>query len=72
MLSSPDLVSWTPVGDALPTVGRWTQTGKTWPPEVIEIRDGHYPGGPEEGRDLSRAAPEERHRPEPDSWVRLR
>ncbi|MFC7550351.1 glycoside hydrolase family 43 protein [Plantactinospora sp. GCM10030261] len=42
VLTSPDLVSWTPAGDALPTLGAWAQTGKTWAPEVIELETGRY------------------------------
>jgi beta-xylosidase len=35
VLTSPDLVTWTPAGDALPEVGKWAQRGNTWAPEVI-------------------------------------
>ena len=36
VLTSPDLVHWTPRPDALPEVGRWAYPGKTWAPEVLE------------------------------------
>jgi beta-xylosidase len=41
ILTSPDLVTWTPAGDALPEVGRWAERGNTWAPEVIAA-DGGY------------------------------
>ena len=41
ILTSPDLVTWTPAGDALPEVGKWSERGKTWAPEVI-AGDGGY------------------------------
>ncbi|MET0423792.1 MAG: glycoside hydrolase family 43 protein [Actinoplanes sp.] len=34
VLTSPDLVTWTPAGDALPQVGKWAEPGNTWAPEV--------------------------------------
>jgi beta-xylosidase len=36
-LASHDLVSWSPVGDALPTMGKWAVGGrhKTWAPAVL-------------------------------------
>lgn len=37
--SSQDLVSWEYLGEALPTLPRWT-TGMTWAPEVIETSAG--------------------------------
>jgi beta-xylosidase len=37
--SSPDLVSWEYLGEALPTLPRWT-TGSTWAPEVTETSAG--------------------------------
>jgi len=40
MLTSPDLVTWTPVdADALPRLGAWAAPGKTWAPEVIALGD---------------------------------
>ena len=33
-LTSPDLVSWEPVGDALPALAPWTAPGRVWAPEV--------------------------------------
>ncbi|BCJ53978.1 beta-xylosidase [Actinoplanes sp. NBRC 14428] len=41
ILTSPDLVTWTPAGDALPEVGGWAERGNTWAPEVI-AGDGGY------------------------------
>jgi len=41
ILTSPDLVTWTPAGDALPEVGTWSERGNTWAPEVI-AGDGGY------------------------------
>jgi beta-xylosidase len=37
VLTSPDLVRWTPVGDALPELPAWADAGKTWAPEVIQL-----------------------------------
>ncbi|MDO3702718.1 glycoside hydrolase family 43 protein [Micromonospora sp. C28SCA-DRY-2] len=37
VLSSPDLVDWTPVGDALPDLPGWADAGKTWAPEAIQL-----------------------------------
>jgi beta-xylosidase len=34
-MTSTDLVSWTPGGDALPQLGTWALPGKTWAPEVL-------------------------------------
>lgn len=41
VLSSPDLVSWTVLGDAMPTIAPWSGAGRHWAPEVIEL-DGRY------------------------------
>ena len=41
VISSPDLVSWTSLGDALPELPRWAQAGFTWAPEVCSY-DGGY------------------------------
>jgi beta-xylosidase len=41
VLTSPDLVHWTPKPDALPQLGSWAVGGNTWAPEVIEI-DGRF------------------------------
>ena len=41
ILTSPDLITWTPAGDALPEVGKWAERGNTWAPEVIAT-DGGY------------------------------
>lgn len=37
VLSSPDLVDWTPIGDALPELPGWADAGKTWAPEAIQL-----------------------------------
>ncbi|WP_327029651.1 glycoside hydrolase family 43 protein [Micromonospora sp. NBC_01740] len=37
VLTSPDLVDWTPAGDALPELPAWADAGKTWAPEAIEL-----------------------------------
>ncbi|MET7805688.1 glycoside hydrolase family 43 protein [Micromonospora chersina] len=37
VLTSPDLVDWTPAGDALPELPAWADAGKTWAPEVIQL-----------------------------------
>ncbi len=42
LLTSPDLVAWTPVGDVLPQVGRWAERGNTWAPEVITAPGGKF------------------------------
>jgi beta-xylosidase len=42
VLTSPDLVSWQPHGDALPTLGPWAAPGRTWAPEVIALAPGRY------------------------------
>jgi beta-xylosidase len=42
MLTSPDLVTWRPVGDALPRLPAWADPGKTWAPEVIPLASDRY------------------------------
>ncbi|HEY0699810.1 MAG TPA: glycoside hydrolase family 43 protein [Micromonospora sp.] len=42
VLTSPDLVQWTPAGDALPALPGWAAPGKTWAPEVIALADDRY------------------------------
>ncbi len=42
VLTSPDLVNWTPSGDALPVVGSWAAAGKTWAPEVLAVAPDRY------------------------------
>lgn len=42
LLTSPDLVEWTPAGDVLPQVGPWAERGNTWAPEVITAPGGKY------------------------------
>jgi beta-xylosidase len=41
IIESDDLVHWTPLGDALPTLGSWAKPGYTWAPSVIAA-DGGY------------------------------
>lgn len=40
-MTSTDLVTWTPGGDALPQLGSWALPGKTWAPEVLAVGDGY-------------------------------
>ncbi len=42
VLTSPDLVKWTPAGDVLPRVGKWAESGNTWAPEVSAGPGGTY------------------------------
>ncbi|PZF89486.1 glycoside hydrolase family 43 protein [Micromonospora deserti] len=42
VLTSPDLVDWTPVGDALPELPEWADAGKNWAPEVIQLAPGRF------------------------------
>jgi beta-xylosidase len=42
VLTSPDLVTWTPAGDALPRLPDWADPGKTWAPEVIALAPDRY------------------------------
>jgi beta-xylosidase len=39
MMHSSDLVTWSPMGDAMPSLPPWTESGKrlTWAPAVIEV-----------------------------------
>jgi beta-xylosidase len=43
MLRSADLVTWTPVGDAMPSLPSWAESGRrlTWAPAVVGV-DQHY------------------------------
>ncbi|ADD39925.1 glycoside hydrolase family 43 protein [Stackebrandtia nassauensis] len=41
LLISMDLVEWTLVGDALPELGRWAESGRTWAPEVLRTDSGY-------------------------------
>ncbi len=41
VLTSPDLVTWTPQGDVLPEVGSWATKGHTWAPEVVAAAGGY-------------------------------
>lgn len=42
VMTSPDLVTWTPAGDALPELPAWADPGKTWAPEVIALAADRY------------------------------
>ncbi|MFI5889879.1 glycoside hydrolase family 43 protein [Actinoplanes sp. NPDC051513] len=42
LLTSTDLVHWTPAGDVLPSVGSWATTGNTWAPEAVRTDAGKY------------------------------
>ncbi|GIF76102.1 hypothetical protein Asi02nite_56200 [Asanoa siamensis] len=42
VLTSPDLVTWSPAGDALPALGSWAVGGKTWAPEVLAVAADRY------------------------------
>lgn len=42
VLTSPDLVTWTPAGDALPELPSWAYPGKTWAPEAIALAPDRY------------------------------
>src|SRR5690606_37331506 len=39
--SSPDLVEWTPAGDAMPQIAALCRPGRHWAPEVMAV-DGRY------------------------------
>ncbi|HEY9291672.1 MAG TPA: glycoside hydrolase family 43 protein [Microlunatus sp.] len=41
VLSSPDLINWTAVGDGMPVIAPWSVSGRHWAPEVMEI-NGRY------------------------------
>jgi beta-xylosidase len=41
-LRSDDLVHWEPGPDAMPALGPWAMTGKTWAPEVLARDDGRH------------------------------
>lgn len=41
VMTSPDLVTWTGAGDAMPEVGQWADPGNTWAPEVIAAAGGY-------------------------------
>ncbi|MBG0565462.1 family 43 glycosylhydrolase [Actinoplanes sp. NEAU-A11] len=42
LITSADLVKWSPGGDVLPQLGRWAERGHTWAPEVIRTDAGRY------------------------------
>src|SRR5699024_918898 len=42
VLTSTDLVTWTPVGDALPRLPAWAAPGRTWAPGVITLAPNRY------------------------------
>ncbi len=42
VLTSPDLVTWTPSGDAMPRLAAWADPGKTWAPEAMAFAPDRY------------------------------
>lgn len=42
VLVSDDLIHWDPVGDGFPELAPWSQAGRHWAPEVIEMRGQFY------------------------------
>lgn len=42
VLTSPDLVTWAPGGDALPGLPGWADPGRTWAPEVVALAPDRY------------------------------
>ncbi len=41
-LTSENLVEWTPGEDAMPELAEWVVAGRTWAPEVLELKEGKY------------------------------
>lgn len=41
-LTSPDLVTWEPAGDAMPVLAPWVTGGRTWAPEVAVLAPDRY------------------------------
>ncbi len=41
-LTSPDLVSWEPAGDAMPVLAPWVTGGRTWAPEIAVHAPDNY------------------------------
>lgn len=39
VLTSPDLINWTEVGNAMPVIADWSVSGRHWAPEVIKVGD---------------------------------
>jgi beta-xylosidase len=39
VLTSPDLINWTEVGNAMPEMASWCRSGRHWAPEVIQLGD---------------------------------
>ncbi|MEV4754883.1 glycoside hydrolase family 43 protein [Micromonospora sp. NPDC049559] len=42
LLTSPDLVHWSPAGDALPALPGWADPGRTWAPEILDRAPDRY------------------------------
>ncbi|PZS29307.1 MAG: glycoside hydrolase [Pseudonocardiales bacterium] len=42
LLTSTDLEHWTEAGNALPQVGPWARSGRTWAPEVMPLPNGQF------------------------------
>lgn len=39
VLTSPDLITWTEVGNGMPVIASWSVSGRHWAPEVIQVGD---------------------------------
>lgn len=39
VLTSPDLINWTEVGNGMPVIAPWSVSGRHWAPEVIKVGD---------------------------------
>ncbi|QDP96534.1 family 43 glycosylhydrolase [Microlunatus elymi] len=42
VLTSPDLINWTLVGDGMPAIAPWCVSGRHWAPEVIKIGNRYH------------------------------
>jgi hypothetical protein len=42
VMTSTDLVTWEPAGDAMPVLAPWVSAGRTWAPEVLAHDDGRF------------------------------
>ncbi|SDT18687.1 glycoside hydrolase family 43 protein [Microlunatus soli] len=42
VLTSPDLINWTEVGNGMPVIASWSVPGRHWAPEVIEVNGGYH------------------------------
>ena len=39
VLTSPDLINWTEVGNGMPVIASWSVSGRHWAPELIQVGD---------------------------------